>query len=291
MSITQPRTIIYKTSDQNHISLDLYLPGNPRNVPILLWFHGGGLLQGRRSTVAPHMVRAISKHNIAVISPDYRLAPQVGIAEIFDDVKDVVTYIRDGRLAEEVGKDVLDTSRLAVSGSSAGGYLAFLSGLYLEPKPKVILPIYPIADPLGTFFTTPQPHPFGGPPPNRDTLAPYIDPNSTIMTSTPAEHERNELYFYMLQECNYASLLGMKAGDSIWRVARNVYERRLPPAYVVHGDADTAVGVEQSDEVVGVMVGCGLPVQYERLHGVQHLFDRDESVGLEKMYEFMMEYL
>jgi len=291
MSIPQPITIIYKTTDQNQIPLDLYLPVNPRNVPILLWFHGGGLLQGRRSTVAPHMLRAISKHNVAVISADYRLAPQVGVADIFDDVKDVVTYIRDGRLAKKMGEGVLDTSRLAISGSSAGGYLAFLSGLYLDPKPKVILPIYPIADPLGTFFTTPQPHPFGGPPPKLDALAPFIDPNSAVMTDTPTEHQRNELYYYMLQESNYASLLRIKAGDSTWRVARNVFEHSLPPAYVVHGDADTAVGVEQADEVVGAMMGCGLSVQYERLHGVQHLFDRDESVEMKKMYEFMMKYL
>ena len=292
MSLPSPkrRTFTYKKVDSLEIPLDFYLPEDAKNVPVLLWFHGGGLLQSKRNTVAPHMLSAVSKYNIALVSADYRLAPQVGVAEIFDDVKDCVAFIRN-RLPSLAGEGVVDVSRLAVSGSSAGGYLAFLAGLYVEPKPKVILPIYPITDPLGLFFTTSQPHPFGGPPPDVKALEPFIDPSGQLVASNEPDSKRNEMYMYMLQEANLAKLLGVKPGDDTWRVARSVYKNRLPPAYVVHGDADTAVGVDQADEVVGTMVGCGLEVVYERLHGVNHLFDKEESVTLEKMYEFMVKHL
>lgn len=286
-----PKTLVYKTVKSLEIPIDVHLPNSAKNVPILLWFHGGGLLQGKRDSVAPHMLRAGKNHNFAVISADYRLAPQVGVAEIFEDVKDCVAFIRHGSLKDALGEGVVDTTRLAVSGSSAGGYLALLAGLYVEPKPKVLLPIYPITDPLGTFFTTSQPHPFGGPPPDLEALKPFIDPNAEVVAYNEGDSKRNGMYMYMLQEANLASLLRVKPGDDTFRIGKQIYEHRLPPSYIVHGDADSAVGVEQADEVVGVMLGCGLEVEYERLHGINHLFDKEESVGLEKMYEFMMKHV
>ncbi|KAK5122582.1 hypothetical protein LTR85_003845 [Meristemomyces frigidus] len=290
MASPKPQTITYKTVGKLEIPFDLYLPDDAKNVPVLLWFHGGGLLQGVRRSVTPHMLQAVSKYNIALISADYRLAPQVGVAEIFEDVKDCVAFIRS-RLDKFAGEGVVDTTRLAVSGSSAGGYLAFLAGLYIEPKPKVILPIYPITDPLGTFFTTSQPHPFGGGRTDPEPLAEFLDPNAEVVANSAEDSKRNQLYFVMMQEANLASLLRIKPGDDTFRIAKKVYERKLPPTYVVHGDADGAVGVEQADEVVGVMVGLGMEVQYERLHGIDHLFDRDAKYQLEGMYEFMMKHL
>ncbi|KAK3618455.1 hypothetical protein LTR56_024632 [Elasticomyces elasticus] len=284
------RTFTYKKVDRLEIPLDLYLPDDAKNVPVLLWFHGGGLLQGKRTSVSPHMLNAVSKYNIALVSADYRLAPQIGVAEIYEDVKDCVAFIRN-KLPSLAGDGAIDVSRLAVSGSSAGGYLAFLAGLYVEPKPKIILPIYPITDPLGLYFTTLQPPSFGGPPPDVKVLERFIDLSSDVVAFNEPDSKRNGMYTYMLQEANLASLLKVKPGDDTWRVAKKIYERGLPPTYVVHGDADTAVGVDQADEVVGVMVGLGMPVVYERLHGVEHLFDKKEDVMLEKMYEWMMKQL
>lgn len=87
------------------------------------------------------MRRGVQKYGYACVSADYRLAPQASVGEILDDVKDCIKFIRN-ELSSHVDKGVLDVSRLAVSGSSAGGYLALLAGLYADPKPNVILPIY-----------------------------------------------------------------------------------------------------------------------------------------------------
>ena len=38
------QTIIYKKFGSLEIPMDLYLPKNAHKAPILLWFHGGGLL-------------------------------------------------------------------------------------------------------------------------------------------------------------------------------------------------------------------------------------------------------
>lgn len=304
--------IVYKVVDGLEITLDIHIPENAQAVPILLWFHGGGLLQGHREKIAPHMLESVSKCNHALISADYRLAPQVGVQDIFEDVQDCVNFIRrsDGlasHLESAVGAKILDTSRLAVSGSSAGGYLALLAGLYLEPKPQVILPIYPITDPLGTFFTTSQPGPSekeGAVETKKRvahaTVEPYLNRDVAAVANNAPGSTRGQMYSYMLSHANLAELLHFDTksypqhnpSNDKWRVAKQIAGRRLPPAYIVHGTADIDVGVEQADEVVGVMIGEGLEVKYERLKGKEHLFDaKDPTEKLQSMYEFMHKYI
>ncbi|KAK5130253.1 hypothetical protein LTR08_002254 [Meristemomyces frigidus] len=278
-----PQTIVYKTVDALDIPLDLYLPDHAKNVPILLW---------PPQPPPPHLLAAVPKHNIALISADYRLAPQASLPTIYSDVESCITFIRT-RLASHLAQNAVDPTRLAVSGSSAGGYLALLAGLRLDPKPQVILPIYPITDPLGTFFTTPQPHPVPGSGPTDPTpLAPFLDPNAQAVANNSPASARGQMYFYMMQEANLASLLHLTSATADeWRVAKSISKCGLPPTYIVHGDADRAVGVEQADEVVGVMVGVGVEVVYERLRGLDHLFDHKAEFEMEGMYEFMLKHL
>lgn len=122
------------------------------------------------------------------------------------DVKDCLAWSatelpKELAAAGDNNGTLLDATRIAVSGSSAGGYLALLAGLYATGpvKPKVILPIYPITDPLGTFFTTPQPHPAGHI--ERAALGPCLDPKAPVQTRTAWEGDpRARFYFYMMQE-------------------------------------------------------------------------------------------
>jgi acetyl esterase/lipase len=43
-SITPAKTVTYKTIRDLSIPMDIYLAENAHKAPILLWFHGGGLL-------------------------------------------------------------------------------------------------------------------------------------------------------------------------------------------------------------------------------------------------------
>ncbi|KAL2820115.1 Alpha/Beta hydrolase protein [Aspergillus granulosus] len=294
-SIRPTQTIFYKTIGEVQIPMDIYLPRDAHKSPILLWFHGGGLLQGRRDLISPHMRAGVEKYNYIAISADYRLAPQVSVGEIFEDVRDCISFIRT-ELPSILG-DSADVSRVSVSGSSAGGFLALLAGLYIEPKPNAIVPIYPITDPLGTFFTTPQPQIEGKYYASKEELASYLDPTApvTVGTGQLPSDTRWYMYGYMLRTATLAQLWGLPADNSEaaapYRISRNIQKHGLPPVYIIHGDADTAVGVEQADEVVGAMVGCGLTVEYERVNRADHLFDNEEGYENARLYEFIMRHL
>ena len=117
------------------------------------------------------------------------------------------------------------------------------------------------------------------------------------MSGNPPDSKRGKMYYWMLQTASLAELLSVTEADVEMRIARAVAARgvgqggKLPPVYVVHGDRDRAVGVEQADEVVEVIRDVGGTVEYERVEGVDHLFDKREEVELEGMYRFMMRYV
>lgn len=68
--LSPTQSLTYKRIGDLKIELELYLPQGPNNAPVLLWFHGGGLLQGQRNSVAPHMLRGVQKYGFALISAD-----------------------------------------------------------------------------------------------------------------------------------------------------------------------------------------------------------------------------
>lgn len=287
-------TLTYKTVKSCAIKLDLYLPPDTKPLPILLRFHGGGLLQGSRTSVSPHLLRGIKTQGYALISADYRLAPQVGVSHILEDVLDCISYVRNDLSREKtVEKDVLDTTRLAIVGSSAGGYLALLAGLYAVPKPSVVLAIYPITDPQGEFFSKPHSHPLGHI--DRAEVADFLDKDAdAVSEDTYCGEGRRKMYFWMLQTASYADLVRVGANDKDFIVSsqvRKLGKAALPPTYICHGDADVFVDVGQSDEVVDALRDVGAEYKYERLEGLDHLFDRDETVTMEEMYAFMKKYL
>lgn len=100
-----------------------------------------------------------------------------------------------------------------------------------------------------------------------------------------------------MQEAILADLLSVKTDEEQEKfiIARQLLKRGsssfTTPCYIVHGDADKFVGVEQADEVADALKAIGAELEYERLEGLDHLFDVDDKVEMEKMYKFMQKHL
>ena len=111
--------------------LDLYLPRDRREFPILLWIHGGGLHGGDKIKSAAVAERLVL-HGFGVVSMNYRLSPAVKFPAHIEDVATAFRWVHD-HIREYGG----DRDRLFVTGGSAGGYLTILLALderYLKGK-------------------------------------------------------------------------------------------------------------------------------------------------------------
>jgi acetyl esterase len=105
-------------SDGAALPARLYAPREGR-LPVLLYFHGGGFIIG---SVASHdtLCRTLASHSgCAVLSLDYRLAPEHRFPVAVNDAWDAIRW-----LAAEGAALGLDATRIAVGGDSAGGTLA-----------------------------------------------------------------------------------------------------------------------------------------------------------------------
>ena len=140
-----------------------------------------------------------------------------------------------------------------------------------------------------------MPPAFGRPLGSRSDVEEFLKVDGEVVANVPADSKRMGMYLWMQHDANLAKLWHINVGnvedERKWRLARNVYQNRLPPTYIMHGDADTGVGVEQSDEIVGAMLGCGLEVVYERVHGKDHFFDAGADYDNEVFWNFVLGHL
>jgi len=102
--------------------LDLYIPDMDGPMPCLVWIHGGAWLSGSKDGL-PGEVDTLLDHGYVVASIDYRLSGEAIFPAQIQDCKAAISFLK-----ENGSNYKIDSSRMAVAGSSAGGYLASLVG-------------------------------------------------------------------------------------------------------------------------------------------------------------------
>ena len=102
----------------------LFAPASDDPLPVLLYFHGGGFTIGSVATHEPLCRHLAHLAQCAVVSVDYRLAPEWPFPTAVNDAWDSLAWLRDSATALR-----LDGSRLAVGGDSAGGTLAAVTAI------------------------------------------------------------------------------------------------------------------------------------------------------------------
>jgi acetyl esterase len=100
------------------VPLRIYRCG-PSPAPAVIYCHSGALVLGNLDTDHRQCVEFARRGQCTVISVDYRLAPENPFPAALDDAVAVLEWAADSGAELQI-----DTSRLAVAGSSAGGALA-----------------------------------------------------------------------------------------------------------------------------------------------------------------------
>jgi acetyl esterase len=106
------------------IPIRVYWPETDRDLPILLYFHGGGFRFGDLDTHDGICRSLAEKAGTLVVSVDYRLAPEHPFPAAVDDCFAALEWVH-----ANAGSINGDKSRIAVAGDSAGGNLAATTAL------------------------------------------------------------------------------------------------------------------------------------------------------------------
>ncbi|HET6506487.1 MAG TPA: alpha/beta hydrolase [Baekduia sp.] len=134
------------------IPVRLYVPAAaPSPGPLLVYFHGGGWVQGSVETHDAGCRMLAHLSGVRVLSVDYRLAPEHPYPAAVEDAVSAYAWAADH--AASLGAD---PARLAVGGDSAGGCLATVTALHArddERLPDAVfqLLLYPATDVAGTY--------------------------------------------------------------------------------------------------------------------------------------------
>lgn len=104
---------------QERRKLDVYYPTNQKDVPVVVWFHGGGIEGGSK-----HIDNELKNSGLVVMAANYRLLPKAPIDSILDDAAAAVAWAYNNAEKYNGSK-----RKIFLAGHSAGGYLLDMIGL------------------------------------------------------------------------------------------------------------------------------------------------------------------
>lgn len=237
----------------------LYAPLHAKPLPVLLYIHGGGFTVGSLNT-HDVLCRQLSREaHCAVVSLDYRLAPEHRFPIAVHDSWDALNWLHQN--GQTLG---LDTTRLAVGGDSAGGTLSAVCALMARDAGLPLclqLLFYPGC---GARQDTASHHSFAeGFMLDKETVdwffANYIDAKDRedwrFAPSLASDHSGLAPAWIGLAECdplvdegvNYADILRMAGVPVDLEIYRGVIHgfitmgRAIPDALKAHADAGRAL--------------------------------------------------
>jgi len=243
------KTYTYKTVGSVSIQADVFRADGDQIRPVVIWIHGGCLMGGSRDNLGEKERTRYVNDGYVVVSIDYRLAPAVKLASIIEDLQDAYRWVR------EQGPELfrIDPDRIAVIGSSAGGYLTLMAGFCVAPRPLALVSFYGYGDVAGKWYAEPD----------------------EFYNRQPPEPREGNLYLYCRQNGLWPNVVAghdpktePRAFDPYCPI-RNVTPD-YPPTLLIHGDQDTDVPFEQSVIMAEEFTRVGVEHEFLQYEGVGH---------------------
>ena len=233
------------------------------------------------------------------VSLDYRLAPEVKLPQIAEDLQDAFRWLH------ECGPKLFhaDTGKIVVTGGSAGGFLTMLSGAIVKPKPTALVAYWGYGEIDGEWTRAKSTH-HGAPVPREEALAAVNkNNNKKVLTNTddPAEEKARGGYYRHLRQTGGWSL-GVTGIDAVKEPGKldrfcpvKQITRDYPPILMIHGTEDTDVPYFCSTDMARELTKHGVMHELLTVPGAEHgLRDGDPKKVAEvnaRALEFIREQL
>lgn len=261
------RDIAYVENGHERHVLDLHIPADAtRETPLVVFIHGGGWRQGNkdRPPIAP-----LLDDGFVCASINYRLTEHAAFPAQIHDCKAAIRWLRSN--AETHG---YDATRIGVWGTSAGGHLVALLGTSGD--------VEALEGERGSTGVSSR----------VQAVCDYFGPTDLLLMNAQAgaksaiDHDaanspESLLVGGPLQQCKIvaqsASPLSYVSADD-------------PPFYIVHGDEDRLVPVEQSQLLKDALDTAGVRCRFRIVDGAGHGQFRDPEI-IESVVQFFDETL
>ena len=244
------KTHCYKTVGALKIEADVFRADDSQSRPVLVWLHGGALIMGNRGGVPQRLLDLCKTEGFVLVSFDYRLAPEVKLPAIIEDVQDAFRWLR-----EHGPKELhIDAERIVVAGGSAGGYLTLMTGFSVKPRPRALVAYWGYGDVDGDWYTKPSDF-------YRKNVPLITEPEASngvgknVLTGSGGNADeqkaRSRYYLYLRQNGLWTrEVSGFDPATERAKLDRYCPIRNVSPAYpptlMIHGTEDTDVPYEQS---------------------------------------------
>ncbi|MGE8553468.1 MAG: alpha/beta hydrolase [Chryseobacterium jejuense] len=138
---------IPSSEPQRDIRLRVYRPKGKKNLPVLLYFHGGAFIYGTPEQYDFIFFRLALDIDAVIVSVDYRLAPEHPFPAAMEDSYDALLWLSE--YADHIGGN---KNRIMIGGSSAGATIAASLTHYARDKKEISIQhqylLYPPTDHL-----------------------------------------------------------------------------------------------------------------------------------------------
>lgn len=248
-----------------NLDLDIYRHRSmPQKCPVLLQIHGGAWVIGDKKEQALPLMNQMAARGWLCVSANYRLSPHATFPEHLRDVKKALAWVREN--GERYGAD---PDFIVVTGGSAGGHLAALTGLtandpsyqpgfeHVDTSVSACVPIYGVYDWTDRFGFW-----------HRKGMDRFLEQRVV----KGSREEAPELY---------------TRGSPMDQIHPS-----RPPFLVVHGSKDSLAPVEEARRFVELLREQGdAPVVYAEIPNAQHAFEIFKSLRSQMVVDGIERYL
>jgi acetyl esterase/lipase len=272
------RDVPYATEHSRQV-LDVWVPAAPAGPkPVVVWIHGGGWTGGDKATATNgNKVSELLNRGFVVASINYRYSQDAIFPAQIHDCKGAIRFLRS-----RAGQFQIDTRRIGVWGSSAGGHLVALLGTSAG-----------VADAEGTV---------GG------NLNQSSRVNAVADFFGPADFLNVEgWHTQCVPETAEARLLGACLGDiqenidnpsppwpekvALARLAGPVTHVSTddPAFHIAHGTEDTVVPPEHSELLHAALQAAGVPSELRLVPGAGHGLPGTENTAAIEFFDRVLD--
>lgn len=250
--------ITYSKAGNIDLKLDLYLPNTlNKSLPTLILFHGGGWIGGQKEANIFYLLPYLSM-GWAVVNVEYRVANQSLAPGAVEDCRCALRWVY-----RNAGEFKFDTSKIVLTGTSAGGHLSLITGMLPAKNP------FDRQCPIGDDqrWTT-------GDEPEMKVAAIVnlfgITDVADLLEGENAKHYAIEWFGSMDNRLELAKKVS----------PINYVRANLPPIITIHGEKDNVVPYKQAVEFHKALDKVGAKNQLVTVSGGGHGgFNREQMIN------------